>query len=280
MANEIRNVLTNAGRALFTNSLNQGRPVVFAFAKVGSQLPAGTDVIEDFTALKNPYNGSNAVIARKRITDEGALIISVQFNNTGLTSALYVKEVGIYAKLGAEPGNESTVPAQSDSEAILFSYLTMGAEENSDLVLPAASASVQRVYDIPFVFNGSANITVTISPAAMITDDDTLSASLDSSGNSNSGNAGKVLRLNADGKYDVNITGNAEKLGGQLPSYYAAADHDHSDATTDEHGYLSTTDKGRLDTLHGRVNQDLRTSATPTFQGLTVNGYIDNAKFR
>ena len=40
-------------------------------------------------------------------------------------------------------------------------------------------------------------------------------------------NKGKILVLNNDGKLDVDITGDAAKLGGQLPAYYTAkSDHD------------------------------------------------------
>lgn len=40
-------------------------------------------------------------------------------------------------------------------------------------------------------------------------------------------NKGKILVLNDDGKLDVDVTGDAAKLGGQLPAYYTAkSDHD------------------------------------------------------
>lgn len=261
----VQNVLTDAGRALLSSSLQQTEAVVFAFARVGTGSAASQGTtLASLTALVTPYTGHDAIIARKQISTDGTLVVSVQFNNNGVTSALNVREVGVYARLSS----------QTDSAAILFSYMDLG--DYTDLVLPESSATVQRVYDIPYAFNGASGVTVNISPAGMITNADTLTAAQPAS----SANAGKVVRLNSDGKLPVDITGDAATLGGQLPSYYAAAVHDHDDATATKHGYLSVTDKARLDTLNSRVNQDLRTTATPTFGGLVVNGYIDGAMFR
>lgn len=56
-------------------------------------------------------------------------------------------------------------------------------------------------------------------------------------------NKGKILVLNADGKLDVDITGDAAKLGGQLPAYYAAK------ADQDTLAGRVTTNEGDITTL-------------------------------
>ena len=90
---------------------------------------------------------------------------------------------------------------------------------------------------------------------------------------------GKLLFMNADGKLPASITGDANTLDGHDSTYFAAASHSHSNATQSAAGFESAADKTNLDTLVSRVNQDLKTTASPTFAGLTVNGYIEGAVF-
>ena len=56
-------------------------------------------------------------------------------------------------------------------------------------------------------------------------------------------NVGKILVLNAEGKLDVDVTGDAAKLGGQLPAYYAAK------ADQDTLAGRVTTNEGDITTL-------------------------------
>ena len=55
--------------------------------------------------------------------------------------------------------------------------------------------------------------------------------------------------------------------------------HGHKAATTTAAGFLSPTDKSKLDTLDGRVNQGVKSTDSPEFAGLTVNGVITGATF-
>lgn len=78
-------------------------------------------------------------------------------------------------------------------------------------------------------------------------------------------NAAKILDLipgNASGNISVNngtlCSGlNAEKLNGQLASYYSVSNHVHSAATTTVNGFMSNTDKTKLDGIAAgaEVNQ-------------------------
>ena len=52
--------------------------------------------------------------------------------------------------------------------------------------------------------------------------------------------------------YDTNADGivdDSEKLGGQLPSYYAVSTHTHSNATTSKSGFMSSSDKTKLNNI-------------------------------
>ena len=60
-------------------------------------------------------------------------------------------------------------------------------------------------------------------------------------------NAGKILVLNDQGKLDVDVTGSAAKLGGQLPEYYATK------AAHDALAGRVTTNEGEITTLKGEM---------------------------
>lgn len=271
MSRSVENVLTQSGMALLARSLSEGRPVVFTRAELGTGIAADEADLTAFTELIAKY--ANATVAKKRILTDGQLIVTVQFVNAEVRQTVYIEEIGLFAKLGAGGGRSE----EADSAAVLFSYMTFGA--TPDLILSVDMASVQRVYDIPYIFNGTASVTVTISPSGMITNADvtTSGGAEDEHGESKEG---KLVSLNAAGKLDVDITGDANTLDGHDSDYFAVADHDHDDATQQVHGYMSTADKARHDEMSRYLNQSLKTTDSPTFAGLTVNGYIDGARFR
>jgi len=262
MSRAVENVITAVGRNLLATALGTDARVVFTRAELGTGVAADAAILENYTQLIAKFR--DAVIARKITRSNGVMIVTVQYLNSNLEAATYVDEIGVFAKLVDAQGNDI-----ANSEC-LFSYMTFGG--TPDLILSEATATVQRVYDIPYVFNGSANITVMISQSGMITNDDVLSSEDEKE-------AGKLLRLNANGKFDVDITGDANTLDGHDADFFATADHDHDDATTAKHGYMSTTDKEWLDTLHDRVNQELNMTSSPTFASLTVNGVVRGARF-
>lgn len=262
MARAVENVITNVGKQLLATALGTDSRVVFTRAKLGVGQATDSLDLKTMTGLLEDFR--DAQIARKTVRTDGAMIITVQYLNSGLAAATYVDEIGVYAKLVDANGLDVV------GSECLFSYMTFG--NTPDLILSEVTATVQRVYDIPYVFNGSANVTVMISQSGMITNSDVI-------GSEDEKAPGKLLKLNEDGKFDVDITGDAASLDGHDSTYFATADHDHEDATASKHGFLSVQDKGRLDTLHKRVNQELNTDSTPTFSGLTVNGVINGARF-
>lgn len=265
MARNIENVLTVSGVQLLTNVTGHESRIRFTKAELGRGTAGDSADITQRTNLID--KAFDAAISKKTVKPNGQMVITVQFTNTSVLAATYIGEIGVYAMEEGVAGSE-----------VLFSYMTFG--DTKDLILPYSSALVQRVYDIPYVFNGASNVSITISPAAIVTQEEVLArgAAEDDHGNSNEG---KLVGLNAEGKLDVDITGNAITLGGHSAAYFATSDHDHTDATISNHGYMSTTDKTRHDTMSGWMNQDVRSSATPTFKGININGgYIDGAKFR
>ena len=74
---------------------------------------------------------------------------------------------------------------------------------------------------------------------------------------------------------DGNITdqrGNGA-LCGTVSSVVSEA-HTHPNATASTPGFMSPADKQALDTVSGRVNQDLKTTASPTFKVVTAEKII------
>lgn len=74
---------------------------------------------------------------------------------------------------------------------------------------------------------------------------------------------------------DTNITdlrGNPA-LCGSVSSIVSEA-HTHENATQAKAGFMSANDKKALDMLAGQVNQDLRTTASPTFKTVTAEKVV------
>lgn len=68
--------------------------------------------------------------------------------------------------------------------------------------------------------------------------------------------------------------GNADTVGNKAASEFAAATHGHTNATAAADGFMAKGDKSALDTVSGRVNQDLKTTASPTFNVVNANKVI------
>ncbi|MBR2799799.1 MAG: hypothetical protein IKE04_02765 [Oscillospiraceae bacterium] len=251
------NVITSTGSALIARSLAESKPIVFVRGELGTG-EAGTESIPALaarTALVSKY--ANADIT-KRANQATTLVISAQFWNTDVQQPVYIREIGLIAKLDGE----------QDADAILFSYLTFGS--HPDLIPEGTATPVQRIYDVPFDFASGSSATVTITPSTLVSEDEV----------SEGTDAGMIVRRDAEGKIAGDITGDAYSLGGHTYDWYAPAGHTHAAATASQAGFLAANDKAALDLLASRVDQDLTRTATPTFRGLTVDGYIDGARFR
>ena len=253
MARQIENTLTASGAMLITRSLSETEPIIFTRAQIGTGIAPDGD-LSTYTALIEPYD--DASITTKRVDGSGNLIITASYWNTNVTTSVYIDEVGVFAKI------------RGDASDVLFSYLTFG--EYRDLILAAADASVQRTYDLPFAFGSGSSMSVTITPSGLLPADDAVTAA----------QAGKLLRLDENGKLPADITGSAYMLGGHTYDYFATADHRHDNATASVDGFMAAADKAAHDMLVSRVNQGVKTTDSPTFAGLTVDGYIDGARFR
>ena len=237
----IKTYITTKGRNLLAKALAQGFAIQFTAAEIGTGAAGTDEQIVAYTGLVNKF--ADAVMGGRNYEGNATCKFAIQYTTSGLTQTVFITEIGIYA-------------TDPDDGKILFSYTTFG--QDADRLFPNSEASIYRVYDVTVLFSaGSGGLTVTIDPTALM----------------------KANHVGSDGKLHADITGDANTLDGHDSEYFATADHIHSVATQLAAGFESATDKTNLDTLTERVNQDLKTNASPTFAGLTVNGYIEGAVF-
>ena len=82
-----------------------------------------------------------------------------------------------------------------------------------------------------------------------------------------------------DGDGKVDTANDAEKLGGQLPSHYATADHIHDNATADKDGFLSKEDFAKLAAIEeGANNYTLPNASDAVLGGVKVGENLSISK--
>lgn len=249
----IKTYITTNGRNLLAKALAQGFAIQFVAAELGTGTAGtGTEIVA-YTGLVNKFD--DAVMGGRNYEGNATCKFAIQYTTSGLTQTVLITEIGIYA-------------TDPDLGKILFSYTTFGTD--ADRLFPNSEASIYRVYDVTVLFAaGAGGVTVTIDPTAL----------LKASQASDTAEAGKLIYVGSDGKLHASITGDADTVDGKHAADFSLAGHGHAVATHSADGFESAADKTALDLVTGRVNQDLKTSASPTFSGLTVNGFIEGAVF-
>ena len=249
----IKTYITTKGRDLLAKSLARGFAISFVAAELGTGTAGSASQIVAYTHLVNKFD--DAIMGGRNYEGNATCKFAIQYTTSGLQTTVMITEIGIYA-------------TDPDDGKILFSYTTFGSD--ADRLFPNSEASIYRVYDVTVLFAaGAGGVTVTIDPTAL----------LKANQASDTATVGKLLYVGSDGKMHVSITGDAATLGGHAASYFSQSSHTHNNATQSTAGFESAADKTNLDTLVSRVNQDLKNNASPTFAGLTVNGFIEGAVF-
>lgn len=249
----IKTYITNKGRDLLAKSLARGFAIQFTAAEIGTGTAGTAQQIQAYTQLVHKF--ADAVMGGRNYEGSATCKFAVQYTTSELETTVYISEIGIYA-------------TDPDDGKILFSYTTFGSD--ADRLFPNSEASIYRVYDVTVLFSAGSGVTVTIDPTAL----------LKANAASATPVAGKLLYADANGKLPASITGDAATLGGHADTYFSPSTHRHDNATSSKDGFMAKEDKASFDTIAGRVNQGVKTTDTPTFAGMTVNGYIDGAMFR
>lgn len=256
----IQTFITNIGTALIAKSIAAESAVKFVGAKIGTgdiEIVGGEpEDAREYEELKVYY--ADALLSKTTYEGGSTCKLSAQYTASGLVTPVKITEVGIYAE-------------DTDYEdPILFAYTNLG--DDYDTLFPADQASFYKFYDVALVFTTSNGVTVTIAPSAIFPAKDVVTTP----------EAGKVLRLDSNGKLPGSVTGDAGTLGGHDAAYFSNSEHRHDNAVAGvgaKDGFMSKEDKAAHDTLASRVNQSLNTASSPTFANLTVNGNISGATF-
>ena len=249
----IKTYITTNGRNLLAKALARGFVVNFIAAELGTGTAGTDEQIMAYTKLVTKFD--DAVMGGRNYEGNATCKFAIQYTTSGLTTTKLIREIGIYA-------------TDPDQGKILFSYTYFG--DDPDRLFPNSEASIYRVYDVTVLFAaGAGGVTVTVDPTALMKANQA----------SDSPVAGKLLYVGSDGKMHVSITGDADTVDGKHASDFSLTSHTHANATQSKAGFESAADKTNLDTLTSRVNQDLKNTASPTFSGLTVNGFIEGAVF-
>lgn len=248
----IKTYVTNKGRDLLAKALAEGFAIQFVAAELGTGTAGTDEQIMAYNSLVNKFD--DAVLGGRNYESLSTCKFSVQYTTSGIVSTVYITEIGIYA-------------TDPDDGKILFSYTTFGSD--ADRLFPNSQASIYRVYDVAVQFTASGGISVTIDPTAL----------LKANQASNTPAAGKLLFADANGKLPASITGDSSTVGGHPASDFAGVNHTHAAATQAANGFMSKDDKAALDQVVSRVDQSLKQTSSPTFAGMTVNGFIEGATF-
>lgn len=147
--------LTNAGLVVLNKLLASKGTLEIVRAQLGSGQILDETACRARTSLLQPI--CDATFAGAKY-EGGEAILSVQYQNNGLENGFFVNEVGIYVK-DPTSGNQ-----------ILYCYATFG--ETPDWIAPATSAWYTRTYDVVTIIANVSNVTVTISPSALVSADD------------------------------------------------------------------------------------------------------------
>ena len=111
---------------------------------------------------------------------------------------------------------------------------------------------------------------------SLVAKQDALAVATGHTHNGTDGNGPKIPYANVTGgptSLPAN-GGNADTLDTKHASDFSPATHGHGDATQAAAGFLSAADKQALDTAVGRLDQSVKSTASPTFKTVTAEKVI------
>ena len=150
---ELKAYLTAAGSAVVAKLLASQGALEFTRAELGSGSVSSEAAARARTSLVDKAADADLVSAR---LSNGQAAVDVQFSNAALTADLSVSELAIYCK----------DPSDSASE-VLYCYASFG--DTPDAILRASAALYARVYRVYTFVSDLAQLSVAVSPAAFVT---------------------------------------------------------------------------------------------------------------
>ncbi|WP_297639604.1 hypothetical protein, partial [uncultured Clostridium sp.] len=137
-------ILTSAGALMISRSLELVKPIEFTHMKIGTGDISSLDNARALTDLVASYMTINmSSIAR----NENTIRIRGSFTNESFSSEVTIKEIGVFAKIGAE-------------QSVLFGYVNDGQGE---VIPPGNSGNViSRTRDLYIGVTSEAEAVITI----------------------------------------------------------------------------------------------------------------------
>ncbi|WP_319370612.1 phage baseplate protein [uncultured Ilyobacter sp.] len=123
-------ILTNKGKELLARAIIAQELITFTKVEIGSGDILPEELPEELTGLKGSFKVLN--ITSTTVLEDGAFRIRVAFDNAGIVSDTYLKEIGVFAR--GEDGIE-----------VLYSYCNT---DDPDLIPGEGSGVIERVEDL------------------------------------------------------------------------------------------------------------------------------------
>ena len=137
-------VLTAQGKDLLARAIISQEVITFTKVEIGKGDLLPEDIQEELTALKDSFKILS--ITSTAVLEEGSFRVRVAFNNAGVTSDTYLKEIGIFAR--GEDGVEK-----------LYSYCHT---DSPDLIPGEGSGVMERVEDLITYISNATTINAVI----------------------------------------------------------------------------------------------------------------------
>lgn len=200
-------MLTDNGKNILSKSIANKVPIILSSMALGDGISSDIPITEMIN-----------IILKKEIEnysyDNGQAYVRSTFTNENLSEGFYIREIGIFA---VDPDNESE---------LLFAYISSGDNEADYFSPGTGKVILKEIIEVATGFSGSQDINLTIdSSTAMVTVEEFNSkvSEINQLVDEKANKTDIPNSLPADG-------GNADTLGGKLPSAFAPAGHTHSKA--------------------------------------------------
>lgn len=244
-------MLTDNGKNILSKSIANKVPIILSSMALGDGISSNIPITEMIN-----------IVLKKEIEnysyDNGQAYVRSTFTNENLSEGFYIREIGIYA---VDPDNESE---------LLFAYISSGDNEADYFSPGTGKVILKEIIELATGFSGSQDIHLTIdSSAAMVTVDEF---------NSKVSEINQVVAEKAN-KTDIPTSlpangGNADTVGGKLPSSFSPAGHTHNKADVGLGNVDNTADANK--SVNYASSAGSATNATNAGNSDTVDGWHVN----
>lgn len=152
MSNYNKIIPTLAGSNLLVESIKSKKPLIFTRIALGDGTLTESESIENLTALKHPMAQNSVQAINSRVNGEIDVVATI--SNASVTSGFYVRELGVFAKVG-DTGTEK-----------LFAYTNAGAQAS---YTPAGTSLDEKLITITFYIGNDVNVQINLNSQLYIT---------------------------------------------------------------------------------------------------------------